>query len=224
MICIIQARYDSTRLKGKILKKLQKKSIIKIIHSRLSKVKKINRIVVATTKRSIDNKICKFCIENKIEYYRGHLNNLIKRYLDCSNNYSEKDIIRITGDSPLVDVNIIKKMLRFYETKKFDLVTNVFPRSFPKGLSVEIFKVQILKKMLTYKISAPHKEHMFTYAYSNYSKFKIHNYKSPKNYSKLNLSIDTLNDFIKVKKLLKKSKKDILKVNYLELIKLNEKN
>lgn len=223
MICIIQARYDSTRLKGKILKKLQKKPIIKIIYSRLSKLKKINHIVVATTKRSVDNKICKFCIENKIEYYRG-TKNLIKRFLDCSNNYSEKDIIRITGDSPLVDIDIIKKMLRFYETKKFDLVTNVFPRSFPKGLSVEIFKVQILKKILTYKISVFQKEHMFTFVYSNRSKFKIYNYKSPKNYSKLNFSIDTLNDFINIEKLLKKSKKNILKVNYLELIKLNEKN
>ena len=64
---------------------------------------------------------------------------------------------------------------------------------------------------------------MLTYVYSNYKKFKINNYKSSKDYSKLNLSIDTINDFNEIKKLLKQSRKDIIDISYLELIRLNEK-
>lgn len=224
MICIIQARIDSKRFKGKVLKKIQRKPILNIIYSRLLKLKQIDQIVVATTNRNIDKRISGYCKLNNIKCFKGPLNNLIKRYLDCGNYYGEKDIIRITGDSPLVDINIIKKMLKIYKTKKFDLVTNVFPRSFPKGLSVEIFKLKTLKKVLENKINKLQKEHMLTYVYSNYKKFKINNYKSSKDYSKLNLSIDTINDFNEIKKLLKQSRKDIIDISYLELIRLNEKN
>ena len=47
-----------------------------------------------------------------------------------ANFFCENDIIRITGDSPLVDIKILKKMIDIYNSKKYDLVTNVFPRTF----------------------------------------------------------------------------------------------
>ena len=224
MICIIQARLDSKRLYGKVLKKIQNRPILKIISLRLSKLKTIDNIVIATTKRKIDNKISEFCLKNNIKCFRGSLNNVLQRYVDCANFFCENDIIRITGDSPLVDIRILKKMIDIYNSKKYDLVTNVFPRTFPKGLSIEIFKKQTLIKILSSKLNRTHREHIMTYIYANEKNFSINNFKSKNNFSNINFSIDTLDDLNKIKNLIKKSKKSIKNLNYLEAIKINENN
>ena len=51
IIAIVQARTDSSRLPKKILKKINGQEIIKIIFKRLSKSKKIDKIILATTKK-----------------------------------------------------------------------------------------------------------------------------------------------------------------------------
>ena len=125
--------------------------------------------------------------------------------------------MRISADSPLIDFHLINQIINLFEKKKkFDLITNVFPKTFPSGQSVEIIKTSIIAINLKF-FSKLDKEHVTRYFYRNYSKFKIKNIKNKKRNFHNKLSIDTINE---LKMLLNiYSKKKFLNFSYL-----NDKN
>ena len=53
-------------------------------------------------------------------------------------------IIRLTSDCPLLDHLLIDKMIGLILKKKYDIVTNVLPPSWPDGLDVNIFTKELL--------------------------------------------------------------------------------
>ena len=69
-IAIIQARMGSTRLPGKVLKKIGEYTILDLIYKRLKQSKEIDKIIIATSINKSDDKIINFCQLNNIEYYR----------------------------------------------------------------------------------------------------------------------------------------------------------
>lgn len=225
MLCIIQARMSSTRLPGKSIKTISKIPLLEIIYKRLKKSKMINKIVIATSTDKSDDAIIGLCKKKKFNFYRGSLDNVLKRFLNCVEVNKKNSFIRITGDSPLVDYKLIDKIAKKFNKKKVDLATNVFPRTYPKGLSVEIVRLDTIKKIINHKTSKKNREHITSYIYDNPKKFKIINIKNENNYSKINLSVDNLYDLLKLRRFVKVSKKSIYSINSNTIIeKFYEKN
>ena len=54
--------------------------------------------------------------------------------------------MRISADSPFIDPNILEKSFNLFCNGNYDIVTNVFPPTFPKGMSVELMNFQTLEK------------------------------------------------------------------------------
>ena len=109
------------------------------------------------------------------------------------------NFIRISGDSPFMDYKIIDRAINIHRKKpnKYDLITNIFPRTFPRGRSVEIIKTKSLKKILPF-INKDEKEHVTKFFYKNKEQFCIKNFKTnKKNLS--NLAIDTKKDLEKLR-------------------------
>ena len=202
MLVIIQARSSSKRFPNKILYKIKSKSIISRVLFNISKSKLVTKIVVATSNDKSDSKFVKLLKKKKIRFYRGSLNNVALRLVKASQKFKSKYFIRISGDSPLISFKIIDKSIRLFKNNSnADLITNVFPRSFPSGQSVEIVKTKIIKDNLS-KMNISEKEHVTTYFYKNKSKFKIINFK---NYTKKfknigKMTIDYKSDVKKLKK------------------------
>ena len=140
---IIQARMSSTRLPKKILLQYKKISPLDFLIKRLKKSKYLKDIIVATTKKKIDNKIVNFCKKKKIKYFRGDENNVLSRYYKIAKQNKSKIIIRITGDCPFVDYRIIDKFIEKIDGKKnntkFDYVSNTLKYTYPDGFDVEVY-------------------------------------------------------------------------------------
>ena len=202
-LIFIQARLSSRRLKGKVLKKIQKKKILEIIFQRLNRCTTVKKYVVLTSRGNEDNKIINVCKKNNIEFFLGSLNNVFLRFKNASKKYKTSRIIRINADSPLIDWRLIDRMIKISKKKKFDIFTNVLERTFPKGQSVEIINTKIFNIKST-NFTNSDKEHVTKYFYKNKDKFKIYNFKNKINFSKYNLSIDTKKDFLKISKIIKK--------------------
>ena len=67
IICIVQARMNSKRLPGKVLKKITKKeNILEFLVNRLCQSKKIDQIVIACSKNKKDGKLIKFLKKKKL--------------------------------------------------------------------------------------------------------------------------------------------------------------
>lgn len=201
MLAIIQARLSSKRLPSKVLKDINGEPIIMHVFKRVSQAKLVNEIVIATSNEKSDNNLIKFLEKNKISFYIGSLKNVAQRMLSCAEESGARKFIRINGDSPLIDPKIIDKAVLLSNKDDYDLCTNVLFRSFPKGQSVEIINTQTLKNNIN-KFSIPEQEHVTKFFYNNHEKFKIKNFKSNNNHSRVQLSIDTKFDFEIIKKII----------------------
>ena len=205
MIALIQARLNSKRFKKKALYLIKKKELILHVVEAVKKSKNISKIIVTTSNLRSDDKLVYLLKKNKIQIYRGSLNNVALRMLNAAQKYKIRYFIRISGDSPLIDYKIIDYAIETFKNyKNSDLVTNIFPRKYPSGQSVEIIKTKILEKNIK-NFSLIEKEHVTKYFYSNYKKFKIANFKKNFYYYKNlpKLSIDYKSDLKKIMKYFK---------------------
>ena len=195
---LIFARTSSKRFPNKVLRNIGKKPLLWYIFQRVKLISDKN-IVIVTSNQKKDNKIVNFCQTNNIKYFRGSLNNVMKRSIDCCSYYKFDYFMRICADRPFLDFNLGKKMIK-QNLKNYDLITNLFPKTFPSGLTCELIKVIALKKIFKKNLNDNFKEHICDYFYKNSKKFKIKNLRS--NYNQkiinMNLSLNTKKDLKKV--------------------------
>jgi spore coat polysaccharide biosynthesis protein SpsF len=113
------------------------------------------------------------------------LNEVASRALEAANKYGFDSFVRISGDSPLINHRFVDYGISLFNNHDYDLVTNIHPRTFPKGQSVEIIHTKTLSKILQKKISVEENEHVTKFFYNNHDKFKILNFE-------LNRTLDEL--------------------------------
>ncbi len=200
-LIIVQARFKSTRFEGKILKRFKNQTLLEILLKRLKNSKYPIKIIVACTKDIKDEAIIRVCKKCKTNFLRGDNSNLIRRYKQVVKKFPTKNIIRITSDCPFSDINLIDKMIKYYEKEKLDYLSNNNPATFPDGLDVEIFKSNILNKLSMSAKNALHREHVTSHI-KDLNKIKIDNYEYYKDLSNLRLTIDEPKDFELIKKIL----------------------
>jgi len=224
---IIQIRNGSTRLPGKALLKYKGKALIEIMLKRLLSVFKNDQIYLITTKLKEDDILIKICKKLKIKTFRGYKNNVLNRYLKTASFYKIENIVRLTGDCPLVDPKLIKKMLKYFFVEKLDYYSNCYPytqRFFPVGSDVEIVKTKFLQYLYRSKPTAYEKEHVTTKILKYYNKFNCKIYKIEKNFSKLRYTLDYSKDYEVIIKILEYLDKKKIFGYYSQIIKFLLKN
>ena len=214
MLCIIQARSNSKRFKDKVLHLIYGVPLIQHVINRIKKSKEISKIIVSSSYKKSDDKLISYLKKKKIKFFRGNLENVALRLYETANMNKAKYFVRVSGDSPMIDPKLIDKAVKISKRQKeYDIVTNVFPRTFSKGQSVEVIKTSILKKNLK-KFSNADKEHVTKFFYKNSKKFNIKNFIFKKKNKEIKMSIDTKKD---LKVILKKFDKINFKNYSLEL-------
>ena len=145
---LIQARLTSTRLPGKVLKKIGNRTALKMLLDRLKKTKSVRNIVIILPKNKKNNFLQKYVKTLGYKTFRGSENNVLDRYYKASKKFNSENIIRITSDCPFIDVATLNKMVEIFASLDYDYMSNIDPRTFPKGLDIEIFNFKTLKKKL----------------------------------------------------------------------------
>ena len=202
--CIIEARTNSRRLPNKVLLPVLGKPILFWLIKRIKKIKQIDKIILATTKNKNDDILVNFAIKNKINYFRGSENNVVKRVCDADEKFNIKTVVEITGDCPVIDINIVQQLLEIYKKNSVEYVNNCNYRSYPDGMDVQIFNHKSLKKTLKYAKDKKELEHVGLHLIRNPKKFKIINIIAPKKifFPLLGLTLDEKEDYILLKKII----------------------
>ncbi len=218
--CIIQARMNSTRLYGKVLKKLDKKnSVLYYVLKQIQESKLIDKIVVATSELEIDDVIAKVAKKMNVEVYRGSPTDVLDRHYQCAKKYSFDTIVRVTSDNPLNDPQIIDKAIKKMKTGKFDCVTTSLLQTFPKGIHVEVLSMDTLQKSWKNSSIPYEREYVTPYIYNNSNKFKIYNLVNTQNLSHISVTINKNNDLKLVRKIISKiNKHPILMKDIIKLL------
>lgn len=210
---IIQARTGSTRLPQKVLLDLQGKPILKMVLQQAQKIKKTQKIIIATTTNPNDDKIVNFCKENNVICFRGSEKNVLERYYLCAKEHSLDLIVRITSDCPFIDPKIVEKLINLSLKTSADYTSlqDGNERLFAHGLDAEVIKFSALKTAYEQATTDFDKEHVCTFLYkTNRQNFIIKTLKPTKNeYSKdLRITIDTADDLRLARELIKFLPKD----------------
>jgi len=214
---IIQARMGSTRLPGKVLKKLSENdTVLDILLKRVRLSKKLDKIIIATTPDPENQKIINLAKYYNIDFFIGSEENVLKRYFEAARKFHLDIIVRITSDCPFVDPYLLDDMIEFYEKKNFDYIRNNYNSNIPRGFDIEILNFETLKRVYYLAKTKPEKEHVTYYIYSHPNLFSIYNYKlEDLDYIEgLRLTIDEKEDLIMCKEVYKKLKEKGKKIDF----------
>ncbi len=227
---IIQARMGSERLPGKIMLPLCGKPLIGILIKRLQNAE--IPIVLATPKNPENDSVCDYARTLGVNIFRGGENNVLERFYFAAEKHKASQIIRVTGDNPLIDGFFIRDSIQ--NVTGFDRNTYFSPRlskTFPRGTSFELFSFALLKEAYEHARSESEREHVTPYMHQNFpGSIKHQTIRFSQDKSAYRLTVDTKEDYELVKLLVekyhchKKTLKEIIKVmdDNPELHKINQ--
>jgi len=188
VLCVVQARCGSKRFPNKVLADIAGSPAIIFLYERLKQSRLIDQIVVATTTDDNDNKLIKILEEKSVPFFRGSRDNVLNRYVECLENFEGYEVIvRITGDCPLIDPNLIDEMLFDFKSSK-ELKYLSTDQSFPDGFDVEIFLASDLKQANISKLTKYEQEHVTPWIKSNVHEIKYLSAK--KDYNSFRVTLD----------------------------------
>ena len=212
--CIIQARMGSTRLPGKVMMDVEKgKPVLYFVINQLQHCKLIDKIIVATTNLEEDNKIVEYCNDLDINCFRGSPNDVLDRYYRCAKEYSISTIVRIPSDKPLIDPEIVDRIIQVFKSDSYDCVTNFLPVTFPGGTEVEVLSFEVLQSAWKNAKLPSEKEHVTPYIYSHRDRFRIFNVANSEDLSQYSWAVDRIEDLNLVQQITSKIKKRPILMN-----------
>lgn len=191
LVAVITARLSSQRLPGKVLRSLQGRPLLAHVVDRLRSVERIDQILVATSLEPTDDAVAAFAESAGLICRRGSLADVLARVRDAATAQQADAILRISGDSPLIDPQLIRRAIDLFGCGGADIVTNVSPRSFPKGQSVEILSSAALERLAREASEAEDREHVTKFAYAHPEGYIIRNFSAKNPRPELQLSVDT---------------------------------
>jgi len=150
----------STRLPGKVMKKINNLTIIEIIINRLAQSKKLDEIIVATSDDPQNDLLEKHIQLLGYICERGSENDVLSRYHDIAKKHKIDIVVRITGDCPFTDSSIVDQVISKFLSEDSQYVSNVNPPSYPDGLDVEVFDFDSLKRANIQSIDPVEREHV----------------------------------------------------------------
>ncbi len=172
---------------------------------RLRTIQRLNGIIIATSTDEADGRVAEFAVAAGVGIWRGPLDDVLGRMAQAAAASNASTIVRVTGDSPLLDPRIIEQALDLFSGNSADVVTNVYPRSFPKGQSVEILTRATLDRLAGEAVAPEEREHVTRYAYAHPERFRIVNFAHHPPRPELQLSVDTPEDFALAEAILARS-------------------
>jgi len=202
---IIFSRFDSTRLPGKALLPLAGIPLLARVIERALRIasldQSVDKIVVATSDRQIDDELAAYADSQGVPVFRGDADDVRSRAVRCCDTFGFTSFGRICGDSPLLPLSEWVGAIKLAKSGEFDLVTNTFPRSFPVGMSVEVFAKDALRRSSEYMVDDDAKEHIGRTIYSLPKKFTIKNFSySGGDTSQHRAAVDTEADFLRIER------------------------
>jgi len=206
ILALLQARVSSTRLPGKVLMPILGKPILLLEIERIQRSHAIDKLIVATSTGKEDDGIVEMCSNAGVECFRGSLNDVLDRCYQAALPYKPDHVMRLTGDCPLIDPEVIDATIDFYLQGAYDYVSNALAseETFPDGLDTEIFSRAALTTAWQEAVLPSHREHVTQFIIKNPERFRLGYYKSFEDLSHLRWTVDEPEDFELIKKIYEK--------------------
>lgn len=193
MLAILQARMNSSRLPGKVMKLINGRPSIEWQIERIRQSQSVSQLVVATSNASTDDVLVDFLLSRDVKVHRGSLEDVLSRFCAVVQEEEAECFVRLTADCPLFMSTICDEMVNVFETSDIDYLSNTIPPTFPNGCDVEVVKSSALFRVAEMKPTDEFREHVTLGIYSRRDIFACENYLNPTGIddSKFRWTIDT---------------------------------
>lgn len=193
-MAIVQARMESTRLPGKVLKDLAGETMLARVINRLRATKLIHEVVVATTNLTGDNAIVAECRRYGVPVVQGDQDDVLDRYFQAAHLGKADVVVRITSDCPLIDPEITEKTIRAFLENQPDYASNTIVRTYPRGLDTEVICLKALSRAWREARKPYEREHVTPYLLEHPSEFVLLAVTGGVDYSGFRWTVDTPED------------------------------
>ena len=214
---VVLVRYNSTRLYGKALLGINGKPSLKYLIERLETLFNKNQLIIATSKENHDDPIENFSMLNNIKCYRGSLNNVSERFKDAAKILKKKYIVRITGDSIFLDMNLLKEIISQIDEKHL-LFSNRISKTYPVGQTIDIVDLEKYIKYFQLFSTKSDFEHVTSYFFENKSNFLIKNISNKLGvFRSVSLGLDDIEDYKNANSFMKNFKNYSTSTSFVEI-------
>ncbi|MBT3235631.1 MAG: aminotransferase class III-fold pyridoxal phosphate-dependent enzyme [Bdellovibrionales bacterium] len=230
IVAIVQARMGSTRLPNKVMKLINSVPMIELLLARLSRAKELDQIIVATSKNINNIPLIEHVRKLGYSCEQGSENDVLDRFIVAAKEHKADVVVRITGDCPLVDPELVDACVRHFRATNIDYFSNVNPPSYPDGLDVEVVTLLALEQSMRESDKLFNREHVTPYIRES-GKFKTAVMQNETDLSLLRWTVDDPTDFTVITNVFRHFAPNlhftwqevlVLQDNYPELFSLNQ--
>jgi spore coat polysaccharide biosynthesis protein SpsF len=189
----------SSRLPGKALKDIHGRSMLARVVRRAQRSARIDRLIVATTDKEVDNAIASECETLGVSVFRGSEDDVLDRYYQAAQAFSAEAVVRITSDCPLIDPDVIDRVVQVFLDNRPDYASNTIENTYPRGLDVEVFTFSALEKAWRNASLDFEHVHVTPYIYQHPELFQKLSLTAEKNWSFYRWTVDTAEDLALVR-------------------------
>ena len=165
----------ATRLPGKMMKDIAGQPVIVHVFERARLSKRAHDVWLATTVSPADDVLADWAKQNFVECYRGSEHDVLDRYYQAAKLAKAEVIVRVTGDCPLIDANVIDAVVDKFFSEKYDYASNIHPPTFPDGLDTEVVSFAALERAWQEAKLPSEREHVMPYIWKHPELFKMSN-------------------------------------------------
>ncbi|MDR0701102.1 MAG: aminotransferase class III-fold pyridoxal phosphate-dependent enzyme [Azoarcus sp.] len=220
-VAIVQARMGSTRLPGKVMKRINGKPLIELLLARLAHAKEVDEIVLATSLEETNWPLVAHVESLGHACERGSENDVLSRYVEAARAHGADVVVRVTGDCPLVDAALVDECISRFRATSVDYYSNTDPPTFPDGLDIEVMRFSALEQANGETQSAFDREHVTPYLRES-EKFSKGVLQNEPDLSTLRWTVDEPSDFEVIEKIFAHFAPDIY-FSWQEVLALQEK-
>lgn len=193
-IAFIQARMSSSRFAGKVIEPLAGVPMIVYMARRARLARLLDQVVVVTSVDSSDNPLAAAAERASLPVFRGSLNDVLGRFAAAATAFDAQEIVRLTGDCPLIDPAVIDAVVAARRSHGSDYASNVDPPTYPDGLDVECFSRAALELAHRQATLPSQREHVTLWMRSQASPLTRVNISAIADFSHLRLTVDHADD------------------------------
>ena len=217
---MVHARMGSSRLPGKVLAELGGRPALQWLLERMERAGEVDAVVVATSVEAADDPVAEFCAGRGVALHRGPLDDLAARVLAAAEAYALDVLVRVNGDSPLLDQRLVDRGVALQRETGADLVTNVRPRSFPPGQSVEVLKTAALRRAVERMDDPDDREHVTAWLYRHAGEVRIERFAHDPPVTAPSLTLDEPADRIRLERVLARMERPHWEYRWDEIVAL----
>lgn len=202
-LVLLQARVSSSRLPAKVLLPVCNMPVVVLAAKRAANTKLVTKVV--TSDEESDDVLVEYLEHYNIDYYRGSLQNVLQRFVDAANGYSDTStIVRLTADNIYPDGSFIDELVQELQNNNMQYLSTSSPDDgLPYGLSVEVMKMSVIREAYNNTEDPYDLEHVTPWIKRKYQKKIFDKYQKEVGMGKYRCTIDTLEDYLSIQKVFK---------------------